>query len=207
MTILEETLQKRFGKEKVNVWPTSSDEIPLLLVEIESRSTVRILITNGLSNYQMPVTPKYEGREFNELYFCLPSYWDLDDLNHPNYNWVFTWIQKLSKHILDKKTWFGVGHTISAGNPPEELSETMKQKHFLFSDPILLRQELSPIKEADKTIHFLAIIPIFDDEIDYKTGKGTYKFQQKLIGQNISELLDDFRLTCLRSKWRFFNKR
>lgn len=204
MTLLEKALREKFGDDKVQTIPSSADAFPLLLVEMESRSTVRVLMTNGLSDYRMPVTPKYAGREHNELFFCLPSYWDLEDVDNPRFNWVFDWIQRLTKHILEKQTWFGVGHTISAGNPPVELSETMKQKHFIFSDPMLLHQELAPLTIEGKTIRFLAIVPIFDDEIDYKTGKGTYKFQQKLAQQNISEMLDDYRMTCLRSKWRFF---
>jgi hypothetical protein len=54
-----------------------------------------------------------------------------------------------------------------------------------------------------KTIYFLAIIPIFEDEMDYKQGKGTQKLIKKLEGNGISEKLDDFRCTVLRSKWRF----
>jgi hypothetical protein len=48
----------------------------------------------------------------------------------------------------------------------------------------------------------LAIIPIFPDEMDYKQGKGTFKFLQKLSNQGVTEKLDDYRSTVLKSKWR-----
>jgi hypothetical protein len=51
-------------------------------------------------------------------------------------------------------------------------------------------------------VQFLAIIPIFPDEMDYKQGKGTLKLMRKFLSNGITEILDDFRGTVLRSKWR-----
>jgi hypothetical protein len=82
----------------------------------------------------------------------------------------------------------------------------MKEKYFFLTDPIFLEQELIPLEIDGKTIHFLAIIPIFEDEFDYKIGKGTYKFQKKLDFHHVTELLDDYRSTVLKSKWTFRRK-
>ena len=76
----------------------------------------------------------------------------------------------------------------------------------MLNAPYFLEKELSPIINEDKAIHFLGIIPIFEDEMDYKMGKGTYKLLQKIEGKGVSELLDDYRMSCLKSKWRFFQK-
>lgn len=200
-------LEKRYGKSAVkHLKPRTETDFPLLLIELQERSNIQVLMTNGLSNYKMPVTQKYAGKEFTELYFCLPSYWDLEDESNPNFNWVWTWIQRLTHFVLEKQTWFGVGHTIPAGNPPAPLSATMKQNHFFFSEPVFLQHSLKPLKIGEKEVHFLAIIPIFEDEMDFKLGKGTFKFQRKLAQQNITELLDDYRMTALRNKWRFFRR-
>jgi len=117
-------------------------------------------------------------------------------------NWIFPWIQRLAKYVVDKQTWFGAGHTLPCGKEMHELSETMRQNHFFLSDPLLLEQQLEPIEVEGKTIYMLAIIPIFPDEMDYKQGKGTFKFLQKLSNQGVTEKLDDFRSTVLKSKWR-----
>jgi len=200
-------LEKRHGKSAVkHLNPRTETDFPLLMIELQERSKIQVLMTNGLSNYKMPVTEKYVGKEFTELYFCLPSYWDLEDETNPNFNWVWTWIQRLTHFVLEKQTWFGVGHTIPAGNPPAPLSATMKQNHFFFSAPVFLQHSLKPLKISEKEVHFLAIIPIFEDEMDFKLGKGTFKFQRKLAQQNITELLDDYRMTALRNKWRFFRR-
>lgn len=204
MNILEQTLIERFGENNVKTHLSASEnEFPLLEINIEMRSEIIVLMTNGLSDYAMPVPEKYKERNHVELYFCLPSYWDLTT---DNGKWVIEWIQKLAKHCIEKETWYGIGHTFPNGNPAMPLSNTMKQKYLMLNGPYFLEKELSPIQAEDKEIHFLGIIPIFEDEMDYKMGKGTYKLLQKIEGKGISELLDDYRMSCLKSKWRFFQK-
>jgi hypothetical protein len=204
MNILEQTLIERFGENNVKTHlSTSENDFPLLEIKIEMRSEIIVLMTNGLSDYAMPVPEKYKERNHAELYFCLPSYWDLTTENG---KWVIEWIQKLAKHCIEKETWYGIGHTFPNGNPAMPLSNTMKQKYLMLNAPYFLEKELSPIQTEDKEIHFLGIIPIFEDEMDYKMGKGTYKLLQKIEGKGVSELLDDYRMSCLKSKWRFFQK-
>ena len=196
-------LEERFGEHRVSQIPSTGEEFPLLIIDLELASPVSVLMTNGLSDYKMPVPEKYQGREFNELYFCLPSYWDWQDIENPNLNWVFTWIRKMATYVIEKQTWFGVGHTIPSGKDGLAISSTMKQNNFLFTDPILLDRALEPLKINEKTIHFLAIVPIFQDEMDYKQARGAFKFLQKLNSANVTEKLDDYRSTVLKSKWRF----
>lgn len=199
ISALHQGLAKRFGDHRVHAIPVEDGELELLLLDLELNTPVSILMTNGLSSKAMTVPEKVQDRQYIELYFCLPSYWEWEDRSNANTNWVFTWIQRLAKHLLENETWFGDGHTIDCR---QELSSTMKQNHFFLSDPILLEQELAPLQLEDKEVHFTAIIPIFPDEMDYKQGKGTLKFKRKLIQQGISEKLDDYRSTALKSKWR-----
>lgn len=206
MTDLYSTLAKRFGEHRVSEFLVKEGEMPLLMLDLELKTPVTVLMTNGLSNYKMPVHEKMAGFEFNELYFCLPSYWEWDDLENPKMNWVFEWIQRLASFVQEKNTWFGHGHTMPCGTDEKRLSETMRQNHFFLTNPMLLEEELAPIEVNDKTINFLGIIPIFPDEMDYKQGKGTFKFVQKLRTHGITEKLDDYRGTVLRSKWRLLRR-
>jgi hypothetical protein len=199
---VKDQLIKRFGEHRVSEVKVEEGEMPLLLLDLELKSPVTVLVTNGLSNIKMPVPEKETGKEYNELFFCLPSYWNWSDLENPKMNWVFLWIQRLAKHVQEKNTWFGHGHTMPCGAEMKSLSETMLQNHFILSNPILLENELSPIVLEDKTIHFLSIIPIFGDEMDYKQGKGTFKFMRKLINQGVTEKLDDFRGNILKRNWK-----
>lgn len=203
MTPLQTELSKRFGAHRVTELNVPDGNVPLLAIAIESRSPVTVVMTNGLSEYEMNVPEILKGLEHNELYFCLPSYWDLEDLDNPNMNWVLPWIQRLTDYVLDKQTWFGHGHTMPCGKDMESLSPTMHQNHLFLSNPILLEKELEPLKVNGKQVHFLAIIPMFPDEMDYKQGKGTLKLMRKFLSHGVTELLDDYRKTVLSSKWRF----
>lgn len=177
--------------------------MPLLALDLESKTPVTVLVTNGLRNYEMPVHEKYKGREFNELYFCLPSYWEWEDLDNPQMNWVFHWIQRLVRYVRDKETWFGPGHTMPCGADMQPLSATMKQNHLMIADPILLETEMTPIKVDGKMVHFLAIIPIFGEEMDFKQARGTFKLMQKFTNKGVTENLDDFRSSALSRRWSF----
>jgi hypothetical protein len=203
---MKEALSKRFGEHRVLEIEVGEGQMPLLILDLELKTPVTVVMTNGLRNYKMPVPEKMKGFEHNELYFCLPSYWEWEDRENPNMNWVFDWIQRLSKYVVEKESWFGHGHTMPCGKDMESLSETMNQNHFFLSSPILLDEELTPINVSGIETHFLGIIPIFSDEMDYKQGKGTYKLMKKLKNQNVTEKLDDYRASTLKSKWRFYSR-
>ena len=199
---MKESLIQRFGAKVVSEIPVKEGEVPLLVLDLELNSPVTVIVTNGLSDYKMPVPEKWQARERNELYFCLPSYWEWEDLSNPQMNWVFYWIQRLAKHVKEKETWYGHGHTMPCGKEMKPLSSTMKQNHFLLSDPILLENEMAPVQLGENEIHFLSIIPLFQDEMDYKQSQGTLKFSQKLNNNGITEKLDDYRGSAMKRKWR-----
>lgn len=199
---MKEQLIKRFGEHRVSELPTKEGEVPLLILDLELKSPVHVIVTNGLSDYNMPVPEKWKGREFNELYFCLPSYWEWEDTDNPQMNWVFYWIQRLAKFVVQEETWFGHGHTMPCGKEMNPLSSTMKQNNFMLADPMLLEQEMASVMVDGKEIHFLSIIPLYKNEIDYKQSKGTFKFMQKLVNNGITEKLDDYRGSAMKRKWR-----
>ena len=194
---------QRFGEERVVDLPVQDGELPLLMLDLEAKIPVNVLLTNGFSKYKMPVHEKEKGKEFNELCFCLPGYWDWEDRSNPNTNWVFHWIQRLAKYVQENETWFGHGHTMPCGKEMQSLSSTMKQNHFILVKPMLLEKEMAPVKSNGKEINFLFIVPIFGDEMDYKQGKGTQKLLAKFINKGITEELDDFRGNALKRRWIF----
>lgn len=198
---MKAALQKRFGDHRVLDVPTKEGEVPLLIVDLDLKSPVTLIVTNGLSNYTMEVPEKVAGRENIELYFCLPSYWEWEDTENPSMNWPFEWIQRFAKHLTDKKTWFGAGHTFPCGADGATISSTMKMEFFVLLDPLLLEQELAPIQVEEKKVHFLAIVPLYRKEFEYKQSRGTFKLLDKLNNHGVTEKLDDFRGSVLKTRW------
>lgn len=197
-------LQARFSNDEVSSLKNQFGSF--ILITPTNKNGNKILLTNGLSEFKMNVHEKHDGEEYNELYFYLPSYWDLNDVDNPLLNWVYSWLERLKNHVISKNSWFGNGHTIATGKKLVPLSDKMLQNHFIFAHAIEFKEELSPILMNNKKIHFLAVIPIFEDEMDYKQGKGTAKLFKKFELANVTEKLDEFRKSVLRTRWNFFGK-
>jgi hypothetical protein len=197
-------LNDRFGAENIEIIePKIEGNFPLIQIKHHKRSNITIVMTDGLRDFDMPVPEKLAGRGNIELYFCLPNYWEI---NAPDNRWIFDWLQRLAIYAVEKRVFFAHGHTVPNHNPAVAFSNTMNEKYLLLLDPEYLKNEMTPIMLDDKTVHFLAITPIFEDEMDYKMGKGTNKLQKKLLLKGITELLDDYRSTALKTRWSFFKK-
>lgn len=197
---MKNDLIQRFGEQHVLEVPVKEGEMPLLLINVGGPSKIRVLVTNGLHKYKMPVPETEIGKEFNELYFCLPSYWEPNELENPRMNWIYYWIQRLAKYVEEKESWFGQGHTMPCGKDAQPLSETMQQNYFMLTDPMLLEKQMRPIQVGDKEVRFLAIVPIFEKEFIYKRGKTTRKLMKRFSHYQINEVLDDFRESAMRSR-------
>jgi hypothetical protein len=204
---LQKALENRFGENRVHFSaPINEGDFALFLLDLEINSKrVFVVCTSGLSDYNMPVDEVHKGKEHNEIYFCLPDYWDMDNMDNPAFQWVFQWIQTLAKYVVEKKTWFAHGHTIPAGNPPQALSHTMQQNYFMFCEPILLHDLLQPVYIHQTAISFLAIVPIFRKEWLYKTSRNTSLFMKKFMAKGGNEQLDEYRKSVLeRTFFKFF---
>ena len=198
-----QALKARFGDSKVSTIHHDFGTF-LLITSVDFSGT--ILMTSDFSTFKMNVHEKHLGEEFAELYFYLPNYWAIDDLTNPTMNWVFPWLKRIKDYVQNNNTWLGHGHTMPCGKEMSSLSSTMTQNHFIVSRPMVCEKQLQPLVIESKTIFFLAIIPLFPDEMDYKQGKGTVKLFDKFRHQGVTEKLDDYRKSVLKSKWKFFGK-
>lgn len=198
MGVAESLETKNFEVKRIKETPNFNlIEIPI------PEKRVTLWMTDGLSTYNMPVPEKHEDENFVELYFCLPSYWDLQEPN-PNFTWPLEWLEKLGNHAINKQTWFGHGHTIQCYSDFSPLSSSLKANHFFMVRPVLLEEELENINIGSKKITPLGIIPIFGEEMDFKQAKGTLKFLKRLIHKNVDEKLDDFRESTMKGRIRLF---
>jgi hypothetical protein len=201
MNILQESLEKRLNK---SVQIIENEWGSFILFQPNQANTSSVLMTNGLSDFKMPVHEKHVGEEYNELYFLLPNYWNIEAIENPKFNWVFSWLQRLKNFAIAKNTWYGHGHTFPCGQEMQSLSVSMLQNHFILTRPIELDEDLAELNLADRSIGFLGVIPIFPDEMDFKQGRGTVQLFEKLRTFNVTEKLDDFRNTVLKSRWKSY---
>jgi Suppressor of fused protein (SUFU) len=155
----------------------------------------QLLITDGLSNNLQDVNEDNDDLKHIELYMYLPDYWKLDTMT-----WPLNWLNRIAELPQKNTTWFGNGDTIPAGNPPEEIDETLKANHFILSRPILLDGILSGGGWKEKHFQMLAVIPIFQREIDYKLRNSHSMLFKKFEKKKITEKLDLYRQSCCRKR-------
>ncbi|MBK9591756.1 MAG: suppressor of fused domain protein [Crocinitomicaceae bacterium] len=156
----------------------------------------QILYTEGLSkNIQIggQSNKKYQRIE---LYFLLPDFWDL-----AKKEWPVFWLNKIAQVPQKNKTWFGVGDTLPAGNPPKEVDEVLKCTYFILSDPMLLDSKLSSDLEAEEAFSFLAVIPIFEREFDFKMQNSATPLLKIFKDKQIFEMIDTYREPVARKKF------
>lgn len=202
---LEQALKERFGARAVERKANPlHPEQELFFLYLELSVPLTIVMTATLHEYDMPVLPLWKGREHNEIFFCLPAYWDYENPKNENANWIFDWLFRLQNFALERNTWFGPGHTIAAGNPPQPVSPLVRMDHFFFIDPIFTKEVMQPVELNDMTVYFLAVMPIFEEELDYKTVKGTGKTLKKMVARKIDERLDDYRSSFMASRLKFW---
>jgi hypothetical protein len=202
--MLKQELSKRFGEHRVLDFPMDTVlSFSVLQLHLElKRMPVTVLMTDGLRHKTM-VVPKSGIPQHVELFFCLPSYWEINEHDNPAMQWPLKWLEKLGKHLMENDTWYGPGHTFSNGDPSASFSTSMKPNHLILMEPIDLEEHLAPIS-AEHTTYFLAVVPIYEQELDIKNAKGYTKFLRKFRAKNGCEVLDDFRENIFASRWRIF---
>ena len=191
----------------VNYKKIKNKEDSFFYFEHQDIPDLRVLMTSGLSQLKMDVHEKHVGEEFAELYFLLPVYWQEEDLYKEENEWVFTCLTKIKNHIETNNAWVGHGHTFSFKNAEVFFLNSSIPTHFMITRPIELKELLKPIQSEKKVIHFLALFPIYKNELSYKEARGTFKLEEKLRQSQITEKMDGYRETVIKSRFsRLFKK-
>ena len=154
----------------------------------------QIVFTAGLSNYQQAADIASNSLSNIELYFCLPEYWDIE-----KNNWPIHWLNRIAQVPQKNKTSFGIGDTLPAGNPPNPLDEKFLAEYFVLLEPMLLHDEL--VTQHSENFKWLAVVPIFKKEFDFKLQNSTTALLKKFEVQNVTEMVDTFRLPVGRKKF------
>ncbi len=201
---IDENIIKVFGSSKVSKIYKIDDDVDIVAIDFSETKRVISLMTVGLSSHKMNVPDHLISRNSCEIYFCVPSYWEVLNEHHPANNWMIKWLELIVKYIKSNENWLGAGHTIKCGVDKLPLSSTMKHEFFVFSEPLLLSEELTKLKTAEENIDIFALIPLFQKEFEYKQRKGIDKFTLKMRAAGMTEKLDDFRPSLIRRSRLFF---
>ena len=155
----------------------------------------QLLFTAGMSKNIQIVDKANEGLERIELYFALPPFWNMS-----TFSWPILWLNKIAQLPQKNKTWFGYGDTIPAGNPPEYLHDACDMNHFIISPPNYFHQEFSKDDFSEANFKMLAVMTLFQTEVDFKLRNSHTILFKKLKKKAINEILDTYRTSVCRKR-------
>jgi hypothetical protein len=92
------------------------------------------------------------------------------------------------------QTWLFGSHTVPNGDPPKPFAKNTGLCCALLLRPVLFGEGfLTLTVNADKTIHFLSLVPIYREEMELKMREGLAPLLERLENAGVTELLDPQR--------------
>jgi hypothetical protein len=160
------------------------------------------LLTSGMSDLDMRMPKGLEDLALAEVCLCLPREWPLgmDDFGwrEPRYFWPLAILRSAAKYPHIHQTWFSWGHTIGNVERPKPLSSETGFTGVMLLNPATFPEGADTVKTEDgRTIQYLALIPLFEQEMRFKKKFGSDVLEEKLIEADITELLDPKRLSIV----------
>ncbi len=152
---------------------TNNDlEIEVEVVKPTKEKPYYILITNGLSKYEMKIPRHVETNSFCELVIYLPADWKLFNPNI-NYYWPVKSLFEISKMIVNNYEWITFSSVISF---KRKVSDNSSYNGFLFITGV---DDEAVINE--KNISFYSLIPVYKEEISYAKQYGGERLFNDLV--------------------------
>lgn len=144
--------------------------IDILVVGPRPGSDFQTLVTSGMSNKPMVAPAEAYAGRFIELMMFLPPSWLLSEeaLKDERYFWPLRWMQTLARMPHTRETWLGPERAIGNGCPPKPFASNTELCASMFSSLHVDYKRFSTLRvDEHKTIHFLEIIPIYREELDF----------------------------------------
>jgi hypothetical protein len=166
------------------------------------------LITSGMSDLPMSAPPGAEEFAYAELMLCLPKTWKMDqkEWDDEAHYWPIRWLKLCARFPHLYHTWLFWGHTIPNGDPPEPFASGTAMCGMLLGTPRTVPDDFTrlPIRD-DKVIHFLALYPIYQGEMELKLKEGTERLDELFETHKVTELLNPRRKEVTpKPRWKFW---
>ena len=205
---ISDHIERHIGKVSSVYHEVLSDlvHIDIHIVEPTNERPFYTLITSGMSDRRMSPPEEASHLGYAELCLCLPPNWSMGEdalKNEENY-WPVYWLKFLARFPHEYQTWIFDGHTIPNSDPPEPLHPSVPFCGWMLSFPILVPEEFIELKiDSDKSIYFLAILPLYESEMNFKLKKGAEKLMQRMDKKQVSEIIDISRKDVTKGIWPF----
>lgn len=167
------------------------------------------LITYGVSKIKLEKDRELHSSKYVELIVCLPALWYKGENHYKEiqYGWPYRWLVEISQKLILEAAypWYGFNNN---GQRIYPVANNTKQCGFIPLQPTLVNPEFNKFKIAqDKFVDFFNIVPLYEEEINFRINRGMKAFEKKFYGNGITELIDINRKNVCRNQLlSFLNK-
>jgi len=175
------------------------------LIKPSHRFPFNTLFTTGMAEAPMTVPEGVDFR-FAEMVTALPPDWPLSQeafKDEANY-WPVRWLKNCARLPHDFDTWFGVGHTIPNGDPPQPVAPGTDICGVMAVPAFMFDEDTDRVEHAGHEIKLLYMLPLTDAEMTFKLEKGFDALAEKLdkLGLDFPDMAKAGRPDAVAGKGR-----
>lgn len=181
---LENHIESHFGPyESVFHELVSPDiHVDIAIIPPSEAHNCYTLVTMRIGAHRMRVPKAVKKAKLDraELVICLPPDWNMQSDEETDY-WPLRWLKIMARLPGNEKSWLGWGHTVPSGEP---FAENTRLCGMLLENPVTFGEEAAACPLPDGScIRFYQMIPLYEEEMDYKVSHGTEALRGRFGGQ------------------------
>jgi hypothetical protein len=203
---LESHIEKYLGKIHMVWHELISDLVHIDVHHIKPtlKHNYHALVTTGMSDLPMSPPAEVSDCKYAELMITLPPGWLLSEkaFQQEKYYWVVRLIKTLARLPHEYQTWLWLGHTVPNGDPPRPYADSTKFVGAILAPPMRAPEGFESITcNAEKQVHFFSVIPLYEEEMNFKLKKGMGPLFDLFDTNDISDIVDVNRKNVAARKW------
>lgn len=165
------------------------------------------LVTSGMSDLPMRVPENIDAPRFLELMITLPADWAIGEaaFKDEQWYWPVRELKFLARFPHKFDTWLGFGHTLPNGDPAQPFAPNTRLNGVIILPPVSVPEDFHQLPvHADKTIRFMSVVPLYQEEMDFKLRKGSDELLDRFDRDGITDVVAVDRPNCCRKRFGFF---
>lgn len=165
------------------------------------------LVTSGMSDLPMTLSAGVEAPQYMELMLTLPPDWPIrqqDWEDERNY-WPIRLLKTLARLPHKHGTWLGFGHTVPNGDPAEPYAPGAGFDGAIVLPPVSAPEEFGHLAiDAEKTIVFMTIVPLYPEEMALKLDKGSDALLDRFDARGVGDIVEPGRVNAAKKRFGLF---
>lgn len=165
------------------------------------------LVTSGMSDLPMAVPERAGAPRHLELMATLPDYWQIgaEAFEDERWYWPVRQLKFLARFPHKYATWLGWGHTLPNGDPAEPYADNTQLSGILILPSVNVPEAFHSLPvTAEKTIAFMSIVPLYEEEMNLKLRKGSDALLARFDRHGITDIIHEDRKNAGRKRFGLF---